>query len=379
MGGKGRRSRSRPRSQDRHRSKDYYPSNGGKGDSGGKRGPQNYRQPEYAADYEARPHPRHSVGYQGPSPTQAGGTSRAAHLIHELQAINQQHLEEAQASSVLQRLAANIGFPDCSAYSSPAAPAVLSNPSSMPASPPTWLGGLIDGLVGKLGPGTNLPSASSSVAGDYTPGPAPAPAPLNDAVSQELVGLRQQVADMRREKEASERQRLQEEIASLRALATPVKNSVDPSAGGSSGNTSGDAELAAALEQIEATRRDLAASRGPPGPPAPTVTLAAGTVMNSAQDALVADVATWEPSSISITLREQKLWISFTRPGARGGWSRAPLTLDAWMQKEKGCLDGPTLQTAFTKAGMGVATTITRDIMTLRLLSKLVREQPEES
>ena len=272
--------------------------------------------------------------------------SRAAYLVHELQELGRQQQQEEQATSLLQRFVGSLGHapsrethePSSSAYTEPGAQATRAA-----GDPPSWLKGLLDALASKFGATDTAPSSSSlksSVANHAAQKIGSTPSSAGNSMptaqeSQELLQLRQELEALkeekaRREKQA-EKERLQSEIKSLRESMPELP-----------------------LEQASAEE---------PGE------------SNTVLDWLPVDVEQWDLENVLITTAQQKMWISGVRPAIAKGWTRTPVAVSAWLAAEKLRLSDEDLNVALQKAGLQKATVLNRDLLTLRLLVKVLSPQ----
>ena len=92
-------------------------------------------------------------------------------------------------------------------------------------------------------------------------------------------------------------------------------------------------------------------------------------------DWLPVDVEQRDLDAVLITTAQQKMWISGVRPAIAKGWTRTPVAVSAWLAAEKLRLSDEDLNAALEKAGLQKATDLSRDLLTLRLLVKVLSQQ----
>ena len=330
MGGKGRR-----RSRSRERPRDH---------SSGYGGWYNYNYNSGKGRWNGGYHQSHGTGKGYGKPSHATSMSHAAYLVHELQELERQQQQEAQATSLLQRFVGNFSQVSNRETQEPGCSTASQSPN-VSRDPPSWLKGLLDGLASKFGAGdspsqvgsmdtSGMPNASSR------PGNAGSTAAnniLSTTEPQELLQLRQELAALKEEKIRSEQQaekdRLQSDIKALRDSISKLP-----------------------VETSSAEKPDEE-----------------HTVLQW----LSVDVEQWDLDKVLISSSQQKAWISGVRPSTSKGWTRSPVPISTWLSAEKLRLSDDDLNSALQKAGLQKATALTRDLHTLRLLVKVLSQQTE--
>ena len=270
--------------------------------------------------------------------------SRAASLVQELQELGRQQQQEAQATSLLQRFVGAFSPPS---HTDPMQPPDYDwlqphqkQSHSAQHNPPSWLGGLLEGLASKFaGNGEVTPPSSSNTTQTKSQ------LPNNTgglSAENEIAKLRQELQalkdEKRRQEQEAEKRKLRSEIEAIRAQGTVAAE-----------GEAGDSPLTAKK-------------------PATTEAVA-----NTVEDWCQVDVEKWNLQEVSVTTAQQKAWIAKVRPSSMKGWSRSPVLVSDWLTAERTRLSVEDLNTALEDAGMAKANSnLTRDLCTLQLLAKVV-------